>query len=404
MSYTNYINKLSYDTKKALEESSSIHNEILNLKKNKFSLKYLNDNSIGYKIKYIIEIDKEIQNVNNSIALEIILYYLIENELFQNNIHLEYVIYFWKNNLYFSLFHTDSDYLTSIFPKIIQNIYQSIQELSDNIRNKLSNYLTLPIVLKIKILKKEYPIFINIICNILNKKKLIDTSEEIINAIIKILQINEIQIKQYSDIYISTYKSNDDPIEYLISKKNDENKVLDNKSDDALDEASDDSDKSSKNIEFINDNIKQLFWHTLENIEPSKKNGKNKKWLHSILFTFIFAIIVYLLPKYMNKISDFSKNNVVIDNILDLATEDLTQTTIQKKAPIFKKLDTIIEQPNEPNEPNEPSEPSDQPDELKIIASNILKRYSDSSHQNKNMELKNIKDRLKLILEETSTN
>ena len=58
----------------------------------------------------------------------------------------------------------------------------------------------------------------------------------------------------------------------------------------------------------------------------------------------------------------------------------------------------------EPNEPNEPNEPSDQQDELKIIASTILKKYNESSHQNKNVELKNIKDRLKLILEETSTN
>ena len=106
----------------------------------------------------------------------------------------------------------------------------------------------------------------------------------------------------------------------------------------------------------------------------------------------------------MNKLSDFNKNNIVIDNILDLATEDLTQTNINKKNKFVKKLDPIIEQPNEPNEPNEPSEPSDQPDELKIIASNILKKYNESSNQNKNIELKNIKNRLKLILEETSTN
>ena len=192
-----------------------------------------------------------------------------------------------------------------------------------------------------------------------------------------------------------------------------ENDASDDSSSDVSDDSTDNkSNKGMKNIEFINDNIKQLFWHGLEN----KESLKNKKWMHSILFTFIFAIIVYLLPKYMNKISDFSKNNIIIDNILDLATEDLTQTNVQKKASIFKKLDTIIEQsnelyephkphePNEPNEPNEPSEPSDQPDELKIIASNILKRYGDSSHQNNNIELRNIKERLKLILEETSTN
>jgi hypothetical protein len=107
----------------------------------------------------------------------------------------------------------------------------------------------------------------------------------------------------------------------------------------------------------------------------------------------------------MNKLSDLNKNNIVIDNILDLATEDLTQTNINKKHLSNKKLDTIIENSNEPNEPNEPSEPSEQPDELKIITGNILKKYNETSNNsNKNIELKNIKNRLKLILEETSTN
>jgi hypothetical protein len=35
---------------------------------------------------------------------------------------------------------------------------------------------------------------------------------------------------------------------------------------------------------------------------------------------------------------------------------------------------------------------------------NLEKKYNESSHQSKNVELKNIRDRVKLILEETSTN
>jgi len=168
-----------------------------------------------------------------------------------------------------------------------------------------------------------------------------------------------------------------------------------------------DSDKSStnKNIEFINNNIRELFWHATDT--KKNKNKESTKIGHSIIFILIFAAIVYIIPNYMDKIKDFTKNNVVIDNILDLATEDLTQTNINKKAQMVKKLDTIIEnsnEPAEPNEPNEPNEPSEQQDELKIIASTILRKYNESSHQNKNVELKNIKDRLKLILEETSTN
>ena len=54
MSYTNYINKLSSETKKALEESSNVNHEIQDLKKYKYSIKHLNENSIGYTIKYKI--------------------------------------------------------------------------------------------------------------------------------------------------------------------------------------------------------------------------------------------------------------------------------------------------------------------------------------------------------------
>jgi len=407
MSYTNYINKLSSETKKALEESSSVNHEIQDLKKYKYSMKHLNDNSIGYTIKYKIKIDDELKHIINSLSYEILMCYFIENEIFTNQFHIVYKIYRWKNDTYISFFHTNRDYLQNVHHQIIQNIMQSIKEISRNIQIKFSNSINLPFTLQIKILKKEYPVLIQTICNMAKIKK-IENSEEIINSIIKILQINELQIIESSCVHVSTYQFQEDPIDYLGSLKSEdtENSETSMKADD---EQSDNL-SVNKNIEFINNNIRELFWHATTDSKKNK-NKESSKIGHSLFFTLIFAAVVYFIPKYFNKLADFGKNNVVIDNILDLATEDLTQTNINKKTKNFSKLDPIIEQnepnePNEPYEPNEPSEPSDQQDELKIIASNILKKYneSSSSNQNRNIELKNIKNRLKLILEETSTN
>lgn len=405
MSYTNYINKLSSETKKALEESSSVNHEIQDLKKYKYSMKHLNDNSIGYTIKYKIKIDDELKHIINSLSYEILMCYFIENEIFTNQFHIVYKIYKWKSDIYISFFHTNRDYLQNIHHQIIQNIMQTIKEISRNIRIKFSNSINLPFTLQIKILRKEYPVLIQTICNMAKIKK-IENSEEIINSIIKILQINELQIIESSSVHISTYQFQEDPIDYLGSLKSEDSE--DSESSTKTDDNKSDKLSMDKNIEFINNNIKELFWHSTP---YTKKNKESTKIGHSLFFTLIFALVVYFIPKYYNKLADFGKNNVVIDNILDLATEDLTQTNINKKTKNFSKLDTIIEQnepyePNEPNEPNEPSEPSDEQDELKIIASNILKKYneSSSSNQNRNIELKNIKSRLKLILEETSTN
>ena len=403
MSYTNYINKLSSETKKALEESSNVNQEIQDLKKYKFSMKNLNDNSIGYTIKYKIKVDEEFNNIINPNSYEILICYLIENILFTNQYQIVYHIYYWKKEFYISFFHTNQDYLQLIHSKIIKNILQLIKEISKNIRMKFANNLNIPFSLQIKILRKEYPTLIQTICNIVHRKKLEKKSKEIVTSIIKILQINEIEIIEYTSIHLSTYYSNEDPINYLNEfkdLKSEDIEILESETDTETETEIDKED--NKNIEFINKNIRELFWHSPDSNKI--KNKSSNKFTHSLIFTFIFAVIVYLLPKFMNKLSDFNKNNIIIDNILDLATEDLTQTNINKKTQFIKKLDPIIEQSNEPNEPNEPSEPSDYPDELKIIANNILKKYNESSNQHKNIELKNIKNRLKLILEETSTN
>lgn len=155
MSYTNYINKLSSETKKALEESSNVNHEIQDLKKYKYSIKHLNENSIGYTIKYKIIIDKEFKNIMNPNSYEILLCYLIENEIFINHFHVVYHIYIWKKELYVSFFHTNRDYLQLVHPKIIHNILESIKEISINIHIKFTNNIILPFSLQTKILKKN---------------------------------------------------------------------------------------------------------------------------------------------------------------------------------------------------------------------------------------------------------
>jgi hypothetical protein len=253
MSYTNYINKLSSETKKALEESSSVNHEIQDLKKYKYSMKHLNDNSIGYTVKYKIKIDEELKHIINSLSYEILMCYFIENEIFVNHFHVVNNIYSWKNDIYISFFHTNRDYLQLVHSKIIQNITQSIKEISKNIRIKFSNSINLPFSLQIKILKKEYPVLIQTICNIIKSKKL-DNSEDIINSIIKILQINELQIVESSNVHVSTYQFQEDPIDYLgsLTTENSDN------SDNTIDSESDKS-SANKNIEFINNNIRELF-------------------------------------------------------------------------------------------------------------------------------------------------
>ena len=108
MSYTNYINKLSSETKKALEESSNVNHEIQDLKRYKYSMKHLNDNTIGYTIKYKIYDENDIYSIMNSNSYEILLFYLIENEIFLNNAYIKYDIYRGKKEeFYISFFHTN---------------------------------------------------------------------------------------------------------------------------------------------------------------------------------------------------------------------------------------------------------------------------------------------------------
>jgi len=408
MSYSNYINKLSSETKKALEESSIINQE---LRKHKFAFKKYNNNSIGYKLKYTFEIDNEIKNSNYLNALQIIINYILETEIFLNDHFFQYNFQIHKSNLRLSIFHSDKNYLLSLSDDFTININQKISEISHNIRNKFLEINTTPLKLKIKILQKDYPILIHILCNTLSEKKLIEHSETIIDCIIKLLFMNDINIQKDKNIHFSTLKSEEEPINFLTQFHKSSNKNIESPSD--IKEPPTKKTKTeepfllSNQLETVNDNLKQLFWHSVGSIEPEKT--KKSYWIHSFIFILILALTIYSVPKYIQKISNFSKNSSVIDNILDIATDDLTATATATATNAFKtntnrnlnKLDTINEftETYQNIEPAEPLEPAAPMDDINMITRSIIKNFD-----NKNLDLKGIENRLKLILEETSTN
>lgn len=412
MSYSNLINKLSSETKKALEESASINKE---LQAAKYGLKNYNKNSIGFKYIFTFEIDNEIKNNYYLVALEILINYILEFKIFKNNYFINYQFYIYKTNLKLAIFHSNKRYLENIVNDgLINEIYDNINNISINVRNKFVEINLIPLKIKLKSIYKEYPILIDIFCNTINEKKIINKSNEVLDCLIKLLFINDINISRNNQIILTTYKSQEEPITFLtqfsISDKENEKEKRERKIDNF---------PPSKKIKFseetlcgqmenVNNNLKQLFWHTMDNIKPLKKN-KSSYWKHSIIFILILTLIFYSLPNYVEKIFNYSKNSSVIDNILDLATDDLTATATNFKTNNFSrnidKLDTIKENTftnSEPAEPAEPAEPGEPSEDIGIITRNIIKNF-DLNEKN-NLDIKSIENRLKLILEETSSN
>lgn len=383
MSYSSAINKLSYETKKALDDTNNIQRE---LQKHKYAFKKITDNSMGYKIKYSILIDNDIRNNIYLTGLEIIVSYILETIIHQNDIFFQYNFYVYKGTLRLSIFHSDKEYLELCSENIEEIIQKHIVHMSQNIRNKFLEIHSTPLRIKLKNLQKDYPVLIDLICNILSAKKLLEKTEDIVDSVIKLFFINDIDINKDSEIFYTTYKSTEDPIEFLGQLyENSEQNLR----------------KKFKTEEKTNSSAQQLFWKTLEKQDNSTPVYKNY-FMHSIIFILLLALIYYKVPPYLQKLIDFSKNNSVIDNILDIATDDLTTTATAAKTTNFtkgfQKMDTINEYTtNEPNEPNDPAEPSESSDDISIITRNIIKNFSNSSN-----DLDGIEKRLKFILEETS--
>lgn len=416
MSYTNYINKLSTQTKKAIEDTFTL-NEELQKYKNFFNLfpKY-NSNSIGYKVRFIFKIDKELSDHIHQSALQAILSYIIEMFIQNSEMtYFQYNFYVINEHLCLSLFNKNKEYLENISKNLIDFINLEMDNICLKIRSKILD-VPLPLKTKIKIIHKEFPILIDIICNQIKEKKILNKTEEFINAVIKILQLNDISILKDSEIKLETLRSEEDPVAFLTDKSNNEEIIPRNKKqkieekqfekpvektqEKTYEKTPEKTFSIFNEMETVNDNIKQLFWHTLD----TKKSFNYKDLKHSIVFILILALLIYTVPNLAKKFMDFSKSNSVIDNILDLATEDLT-TTITKTQPnisnfnkSFNKLETIQEGFFEPSEPYQPFEPSD---DIGLITRNIIKKFNES--ENTNEDLKSIENRLRHILEETDT-
>jgi len=422
MSYTNYINKLSSETKKVIEEHNTLHEE---LKKQNLILNLLqnyNDNSIGYKIKYTFHVENEFTNNFSLIALEILINYVLEHHIQKNDMSFfHYSFNINDNHLILSLFHSRKDYLATISENLGNIIINGIQNISAKIRPKFVDISSTPFTFKVKILQKQYPILVDILCNKISQNNLNNDIENIVDSLIKLIIINEINLVNKTEILNTTFKSEENSYNFLIenskkpkveikmpeTKKAKIEKPLENKENTNENVQIKKEEILKPDMEIVNDNIKQLFWHTLDSMEEEKPKSK---WFHSLIFVLIVALTLYSVPKYIQKFINFSKNKSVIDNILDLATEDLTTfTKTLLPTSNFKnnnKLDTIVENsdvnggsPFEPFEPAQPSEPSD--NDIKVITRNIIKSFSTTDK--KNLDLKSIENRLKLILEETDT-
>ena len=420
MSYSNFINKLNTKTDKAIEDTSHLSEEF---KKQKALLnlfpKY-NDNSIGYKLRYTFELEQELRNNINLTALQIIINFILENEIQNNEMtYFQYSFNFHQGNLRLNMFHSNLNYLEWISENFINIIVTKINQISTKIRNKFIDISGTPLKIKVKQLYREYPLLIDVCCNVLNEKKLLNKVEPIIDGMIKLLFMNDFNISRDAGSKMTTLKSEEDPVAFLTQFSNNENysyeettKSSKKRNLEFTENAIERVDKKPltqsslfNQMEYFNDNIKQLFWHSLDS--PEIKSNKNI-WLHTIVFILILSLIYSSVPKYVQKLVNFSKSNSVIDSILDLATEDLTATHTVNKNTIttnkkFSKLDTIEESKEitEEQKPEQVEKKNENEEDLKTITKNIIKHYTGMGGSN--LDLNSIENRLKVILEETDT-
>lgn len=439
MSIITIINKLSSDFKKVSEEHYQTEEEI---KQQKASLKLLpvfNKNSIGYKIKYIFQLDNEFKNEIHFYALQIITNYLLESFILLNeNCFFKYEFYIHDNNLILSLFHTNSNYLEDISNNLIQYISSEINNLSSKIKPQFIDQSS-SLRTKIKIINKDFPIIIDILCNLINDKDLHNKSNDIIDAIIRFIFNNDVKIFKFNDIKITTFRSQEDAFAFLENKrKNDSNNTPIKNKKNKNDTTNKDPEEKKLTFltnEIINENMKQLFWHTMERKQETIKSD----WMNSAVFLTVCAIITHAFPNYLQKFLDFKHSNSIIDNILDLATEDLS-TMIPKKQNFASKdetstkssksdsstinnhlsdkiikdkelqkilknefLDDIpeyfsIKESNDHISPRKKNE-----NDFESITRNILKKFNNNDSTSSSVEIRNIENRLRDILEETDT-
>jgi len=406
MSYVNYLNKLSSNTKKVLEDTSIIQEDLKRYKEFIGLLPKYNKNTIGYKVKYIFEIDSEFKNPYYFTALQAILTYIIELYISHNEMSFfKYNFSVYNDNLNLAIFHTNKLYLENVSEHVINYISNELESLCSKINSKFLDSSNILLRIKIKLLQKEFPILVDILTNLVKEKKMGSKVNEITEAIIKLIYTNDVNIHKENEMRLTTLKSDEDPLTFLTNQL-EENK---RKMEDRIPERNKKLKTEDEEIEneTVNDNLNQLYWHTNE------KHSKSSNWIHAIIFLLVLALLIYTVPNFIQKFIQFSNNNSVIDNILDLATEDLNKNNKSNFNKALSKLETIAETNNEPHapfepdapfEPNAPYEPfssNDHNDDIGLITKNIIKKFNDN--ENTNNELRNIENRLKFILEETDT-
>jgi len=360
------------------ENNNKNSEEIVNLKETIKTYNFLinsqlsvNDNSIGFK-NYINIYSKNYEE------LEVLMTYLIEKEIFEEN--LKFVEYgFVNKKLYF--FHPIKSYSEKITKHFYQKLEKNINKFfnSLSINNSVINYFV-----------ENHPHLLNIAIN--KNFKNIEKLTKPINFSLDIDLINEKSTKKsvenFYDYFNVKQKENIKPFREEIKNEPIKKTLL-------------------SQIEQINDRLPQLFWKTFDNepivkediVNEIKENVFNKKnsFKHSIIFMILIIFILYPLPKIFSKIKDLTKSNLVIDDILDIATEDLTMTKTMTKTNLVKpkkkenKLNTILE---------ESRDTADQFDDIEKLTQTILDEYTGKNKSN----LKNIEERLIKVLEETSSN
>ena len=443
VTYSTHINYATSQAKEALNKCYRIENNIeeridkkidsqIN-KQNDYIITFLksNNHSLGYKNRYRINIFKEMKNNFSIISLKIIFTYMIEQHIFLNNKYFFYYNFFVdKHKLYLDIFHNNKNYLTMISNNFTVSINNLLGKIHESVKNSFIDLDNTPLRIKLEKLQQLMPSFIDITVAILEEEKKIKDSKYIIDTIIKLLYINLINFEVIFSLKFVSKSNQNDAIKYICEYStlfDDEikNNIYKNEEEDNFRILGSDKESLFNNINNINDKIQELFWH------QGKENYPFKKKIHFLAFIFIIYFLLFPLSKIINKFIDQSKNSKILDDLLDMPTDnisDITQTlnknqkknNSQNKNTIFTKLNTIIEESendektekidnkvkkNKTEEVNKNKNDWFQKENINYITRNIISDYNNLNklETKKGCDIVDIEERLRNILEETTT-
>ena len=445
VSYSTHINNAATQAKEALNKCQRIENNIeekidyqIN-KQNEYILTFLksHNNSLGYKNRYKIKIYNELKNKYSIIALKAIFTYIVEHYMYINNNCLFHYNFFVDNhNLYMDIFHNNKEYLKNISNNFINSISNIFENIHNLVKNSFIDLEHTPLRVKLEKLQKIIPSFVDITLSVIEEEKKIKNAVSIVDNIIKLLYLNLVNIESVFLIKFVSKSNRNDSIKYICEYgellEKTENiellKKMDTENNNIKNTFNTDSNSLFKNINNINDKIQELFWHQVNEKQPSSL----KKKLHFFAFIFIIYFLLFPLSKIVNKFINTSKNSKIMDDLLDMSTDnisDVTQTLNNKKNKknndnsTNNKLNTILEESetteknnntsnvvldinkNEEEIKKENDSKLFQKENINYIAKNIIDDYNNlnQSEIKKGSNIIDIEDRLRTILEETTT-